>query len=324
MFILVTLLLFLANKKGLSFLSFILSLASHELAIVTLPLLVGLALLYKKPLKQLWPFALVLFVYLYLNLWVIGFSKSEVQYQPVLSIKKTINTFSWYSAWALGLPEMTVDFVKSGLSLDPRLMRYWGNYFRTIFPAFFISIGIILISLIKKLSKVNKKFWFLVFWFPIALLPVLFLPWHKQTYYLAPALPAFWGAIGYLVYKADFRMMVLLSLVLLIFNITSVQLNNHTYWAAKRGRIAKRLIMQIKSEYPDLPRGAVVYLKNDSDYPFVAKDWGGTSKQAYYILSGSDALQLLYKDFSLKVYYEDIEKPPSDLREEVFIISAKI
>ena len=166
---------------------------------------------------------------------------------------------------------------------------------------------------------------FFVFWFPAGLLPVLFLPWHKSTYYLAPALPAFWGAVGYLVYKVNPKLLGILAIVLLTLNVASVRLGDSTYWAAQRGRIAKRLIDRIKIEYPDLPQGAVVFLKNDPSYPLVAEDWGGTSKQASFILSGSDALQLLYEDPSLKVYYEDLGGVPGDIPEDiVFPITARL
>ena len=64
---------------------------------------------------------------------------------------------------------------------------------------------------------------------------------------------------------------------------------------------------------PILPKGSVVYFINDPAYPYVAKEWGGSSKQASIILSGSDALQLLYKDPTLKVFYEDLDGVPNDL-----------
>ena len=59
-----------------------------------------------------------------------------------------------------------------------------------------------------------------------------------------------------------------------------------------------------------MPKGAQIYWKNDPNYAII-KNWGNSSTQAYYALSvaGRDALQLIYDDNSLKVYYEDIEKP---------------
>ena len=64
MFVLATLLLFDKHTR-LSFLTFVLALASHELAVIALPLLLALSLIQKKSLKRLWPFAIVTALYLY-------------------------------------------------------------------------------------------------------------------------------------------------------------------------------------------------------------------------------------------------------------------
>ena len=62
-----------------------------------------------------------------------------------------------------------------------------------------------------------------------------------------------------------------------------------------------------------MPEGAVVYFKNDPNYPFIAEDWGGSSKQAFFILSGDNAAQLLYKDNSIRSYYEDLGSLPEEV-----------
>jgi hypothetical protein len=110
--------------------------------------------------------------------------------------------------------------------------------------------------------------------------------------------------------------------ILFILSLTSIKLEERTFWAANRGKIAKHLVDQIKQTYPTLPKGAIVYFKNDPDYPFIAEAWGNSSTQAYYALSGKDAVQFFYQDQTIKVYYEDIGKPPSG--ETVFPIVAKI
>lgn len=318
-----------------SFISFLLALASHEMAVVTPFLLSGLVFVCSRRFKfkdylQLLPLFLLLLLYLYLNISVIGFSEKEIQYQPVFNPKTTINTLAWYSAWSLGLPEMTVDFVRPGLTLNPSLMKYWGDYFSIIFPAFFVSILILVSLIIYLVSRKpqifkNKIFWLLAVWFPASLLPVLFLPFHKKTYYLAAGLPAFWGLIGYLVYRSKTKPLILFTAVLVVLNIASIKLGEETYWAANRGRIAERLINQVKTKYPKLPKGAAIYFKNDPDYPFVAEDWGGTSQQASVALSGSDALQLFYHDSQLEVFYQDLGGVPEDYSQaEIFTLVAKL
>lgn len=324
------------KRKVLSFLFFILGLMSHELAIVTFVLLAGLELLkvkggFSKNLvfktgieikRKLWLFAVVAFLYLYLNFFVIGFSESEAQYSPDFSIGSVLNTLMWYVGWAIGLPEMLVDFVGSRFKLNPNLMRHWGDYFRIIFPAFFVTLGAIVVSKLiifknKRSILHDRRVVFLFLWIPLALLPVIFLPIHKKTYYLATALPAFWGLIGYFfvnVYEvlkskskiAGQAFLTIVSLALVILNLTSTKLSDETYWAAKRGRLAEKLLINITETYPKLPKGANIYIKNDPNYPKISGDWGGSSTQANYILNGSDALRLWYEDPTLNVYYEDL------------------
>lgn len=336
-FMLATVLLFWSKKRVLSFLTFVLAISSHELAVTTPLLLAGVIFIsegsfkkaFERVIKELWLYFLVTVLFLYLNIFIIGLPEGEIQYSPSFNIKAIANTLSWYTLWALGLPEMLVDFVRPGLSLNPNLMKYWGNYFRVVFPSFFISLAVlsmITFYLILRDFRIlkEKRFWFLVSWFVIVLLPVLFLPIHKKAYYLQPALPAFWGAVGYLANytKEKLRLFYwILGLSLLVLSVASIKLGEKTYWAVSRGKIAQKLIKEVKSKFPTLPSGAKVYFKNDPNYPFIAKEWGGTSTQAFFVLSGSDALELVYKDPTLKVYYEDRGKPP---KYEIFEITAEI
>ena len=110
-----------------------------------------------------------------------------------------------------------------------------------------------------------------------------------------------------------------------MLSITSAILGRTTYWAATRGKIAGRLVQLVKSKYPSLPQGSAIYFTNDPNYPFISEDWGGTSKQAYFALNGEDALQLLYNDSSLRVYYEDLGGVPVNFPEEkIYTLIAQI
>lgn len=351
LFILLTLIFFWKYLEGdgarfkiLASITFLLDLASHEQAAVTPFLMTGLILI-KQPLRkalpiivrEVWVYFFVLAIYLYLDFTKIGYSH-EQQYQTVFSIKRVLNTFAWYSVWALGVPEMLIDWVRPGLKLNPSLMRYWSDYYYIIFPTFFLSVFIFLTCLVYVFSQKvkllkDKRLFFLVLWFIITLLPVAFLPLHKSTYYLLPALPAFWAVVGYIIFnykslrqKESHLPGVILAIFIVsafLLSFTSARLGNQTYWAAARGRLAGQLIREIKEKYPTLPPGAGVYIKNDPRYPFVADEWGGTSKQAAYVLNNEDALRLFYKDPTLEVYYEDLRGVPKDMS-KVFEITAKI
>lgn len=339
-FLLLTL-VFTLKQSAFSFATFLLALGSHELASI-IPFLISALFFvrfpFKKALGKMWkvlPFFLALFIYLYLEITKIGFSAAEKQYQIVFNIKTILNSYMWYTGWALGLPEMLIDFVQPGFKLNPSLMRYWGNYYLVIFSAFFISLlllaGAIVYLLIKK-DKLffNKKFLFFVFWFVFSLVPVILLPLHKSTQYLETGLVAFWTIIGLIIlnvfkYKHTRIFCAVLILSLFTLSATSAILQRNTYWAAERGKYAKQLIKQITTAYPTLPKGSIIYFENDPNYPFVANEWGSSSKQTSLILNNADALRLIYKDPSLKVYYEDLNKLPGNYsKDKIHTITPKI
>jgi hypothetical protein len=220
-------------------------------------------------------------------------------------------------------------------------MKYWGSYYKIIFPAFFTSLLVIIfftanLLVTKRKIFVNKNLLFLIVWFPLGILSVLFLPQHKSTHYLYPSLPAFWGIISFLVYESyivikrkhsSFSKILIVTLLISLATLsaTSAYLGRSTYWAAERGKTAEKLINEVKLRYPEIPKGSAIFFTNDPNYPFISEDWGGTSKQAYYSLNGEDALQLLYKDSSLRIFYEDLggvdsKYPP----EKIYEIQAHI
>lgn len=315
-----------------SFFTFLISLGSHELAVVTPLLLLGLSLvkgeLFWKSVQRIVPFFVVVAVFLYFDFTRIGFSTSEQQYQFTFSPKAVFNSLAWYTAWALGIPEMFIDFVEPRLTLNPNLMKFWGDYTAGIFFFGGIAATIAGASFVYALFRCgilkDRRFWFLLFWFPVALSPVILLPLHKSTYYLTPALAAFWGVVGFVIFKAfelvsekNARVAGSLfgALIASIFmlSVTSVALADQTYPAANRGRIAQKLTGDVKNMYTQLPKGATVYFKNDPNYPTISGDWGGSSKQAAFVLNNEDALQLLYKDPTLKVLYEDLSNTNDDI-----------
>lgn len=352
MFALLTLILYrkylISNELKVllfSFLTFLLALFSHEIVAMISGVL--LIMLITSPVKKalsktvsLLPFFLATMVLLYIDMVKIGLSPGEKQYQLIFNIKSILNSLAWYSGWALGLPETLIDFVQPGLKLNPVLMRYWGNYYIIIFPAFVLALtGLIiaLICLLLKSKKVffNKQFLFFLFWFPIGITPVIFLPTHKSTHYLVFVLPAFWTILGFIIlnfyrlmskihakFAAGLLSITIISLATL--SIASIKLEDTTYWAASRGRLAEKLLSDVKSRYPTLPKGSIIYFTNDPSYPFLTREWGGTSKQASLILNGSDALQLLYKDQTIKVYYEDLGGPSNNLKDKVYTLKAKL
>lgn len=334
-----------SKLKVFSFLTFLLGISSHEQAIITPFLIMGLILTnkprtdFKKYILELIPYFIATLILAYFEISRIGFSSGEQQYQAVFNIKTAINSLFWYTNWALGVPETLIDFVFPGFRLNPTLLRYWSNYYVFIFPSFFLSVFLLITAVIyvalKKISIfTNKLFIFNLIWFPLGLLPVLLFPLHKSTHYLVISLPAFWTILGYITlnFYQEFKKKRLLFskiwlttfiLSLIILSTTSAILGSTNYWAAGRGKLAQQLLKQVQETYPNLPKGSIIYFKNDPNYPFLTKEWGGSSKQASVILNGGDALQLLYKDSTIQVFYEDI-KAPDISQKDIYSVMAKI
>lgn len=299
--------------------TFLLALSSHEIILAT-PLIL-FALSPKKALIKLTPFFLLAAILLYIDIARIGFSPGEVQYKFIFNPKTFGQSFVWYLSWGFGIPEMLQDFVLPGLNLNPNLMRYWGDFYKIIFPAFFVSISLLITSVLYLLFKksyafFDKRFLVLLLWLMAGLLPVIFLPSHKSSHYLIFVLPALWGIIFYITNSLPKTLLFIFIISSFFLNTTSIKLGEQTHWAATRGKLAEKLIKDFKSKYPVLPKGAAIYFTNDPSYPYLTKEWGGTSKQASLILNGSDALQLLYKDPGLKVFYEDLGGLPKDFPPE--------
>ncbi|HEX6977580.1 MAG TPA: hypothetical protein VF185_04505 [Patescibacteria group bacterium] len=356
-FVLLTVLLYLKylekrilKWKLISFLTFFLALASHETSIALIPVILFLDVsswdkininnILKSVRGYLIPLGFSL-IYLYLEVKVIGFSEGEVQYHPVFNLKTIANTFSWYIVWAVGLPESLIDFVGSGLKLNPNLLKYWSNYYRVIFPTFFYSVIVIATSIfyivVKKIKLLsNRNFLLLLIWFPASILPLALLPLHKSAYYLAVSLPAFWGVVFYIVFSAydllkkktkiGLILVMLFVAGLICLSLSTSQLAQSTYWAKTRGDYAKQIISQIQAKYPELPYGSILYLRNDPDYPFISSEWGSSSKQAFFILNGQDAINLLYKGKNIMVYYEDLGGVPMAAykNKDVFELTVKV
>lgn len=320
--------LILFNKhRMLAFITFLLALMSHEIAIVIPVLIAGQMLLEKNfKLKHLWPYIVVSGFYLFVELKIIGFSRSEEQYKLNFNPKSSLNGLFWYGLWSYGLPETLVDLVNPGFKLNPDLWKNWGDLYRVIFPAFFTSVGFLIISIVSTIKarrlaisklKIKWELLFLLGFFVAGLSTVLFLPSHRSTYYLAISLPAFCALLAYFLFKGGLINKIFSALFLVSFLILTIYTTKNmdiTFWAAQRGRLSQRLVRDFKNMYPTIPGNSVVLIKNDPNYPFISESWGGTSKQASLILSGSDALQLLYNDPSLKVYYEDFGGLPTNLQ----------
>jgi len=312
---------FYINKNRIFILIFIFALLSKETSLVLPFIIIAYELLLgDKKWQRVLPLFLILGIYGILKISA-GLPKVSV-YQPIFSLKKILNSFFWYFLWGLGLPEMLIDFVGPGLKFNPELFIRFGKEMLVYFVGVFAFLGLFIFGLLK-LPKIDRKtiiFFFL--WFFVGLIPVIFWPLHKYVYYLTLPLLGLSAAMT-IVLKSFSKPLCYLGIFLLtVLSVVTINLYQKTYWVINRAKMSQKIIEEFQKDYPILPKGAVVYFVNDPVYQRIP-GFGNSSTQAYYALSGENAIQLLYHDLSARVYYEDIQKPQENT-EKLIKIVAKI
>lgn len=338
-FILISLNYYLRNRLY-SLVFFILGVMSHESSFVFIPIILVLYLVYSEKsfitrfgiaFKSLTPFLLIFLARALIHFLGFGLDGSST-YQPSFSLQNMLNTLLWYVLWSFGLPEMLVDFATLRLQFNPNLFKFYGHFTGIVFPAFLLAL-IILGTIFFRIKKIffQKTFIFLCLAFLSSLLPLIFFPTHKFIYYLSFPSILFSGVLSYACFeflllkkKSGILVLVFLGLYLLI-SYQTLQVNKVTYWAAKRAKSAEFILKDFKNKHPVLNKGIVIYVKDDPKYPFISKEWGTSSKQASYILSGADAFSLLFKDPTLKTYYQAVTGPPKEkyLLENLVVYEAR-
>ncbi len=301
------------KKSNYALVTFCLALLSREGAIsIPFVLLIISPLFPTKKRKSLLPFFVILFFYLLLRIGL-GYMPTEKNYILSFSPKNIFNNFFWYILWSFGLPEMLLDFIGPGLKINPNFVNWYLIHGLIFLFSMLILIPWFLINFIqvfKLSSKQKRPVAFFIFWFVLTIGPALFFSWHKFTYYLTVPLLGFVGLIAIFLIKTPKLIRLIIVSTILILSFSSINLNEKTHWVIKRAKIAHSLIKTVKEKYPSLPKGASLYLINDPHYPFISKEWGSSSTQAHHALSGESAFQVFYNDYSLKVYFEDLNLPP--------------
>lgn len=310
---------------------FLLALMSKETAVILPVLLVITSAMRLQQIsilaffKAFLLFLAILIIYSYLRFIIIGVSLGG-NYFTSYSLKQIANTLAWYGLWAIGIPELFVNFSYFGKSgvINPKVIEYlltdkidilirFGTFgLLLIFLTLFFFKGL----LGKKKRSDPKYLLFVVFgllWFVVALFPLLFSPFHKFPYELT--LPLYGLSLvlatitlqgSGLLDKYQPSMTIFLpclTIVLyLIANITAVNVEFDHNWVVGRGIVAHKVVEHFRRHFPVFPYERKVVLYND--IPTVNKILG-VSRQLDYALSGSKAFQLIYNDNKVRLYFED-------------------
>lgn len=300
------------KKPILSLVFFVLALMSKETAIVIPVLILLLNVNGKKaPLSTIYNLRfsiLASLLYLYFRLFHFGLAEG-VSYVWDFSPTKAINTTMWYILWAIGAPELLIDYIGSGLRPVPRFFADYSSWWPVITFPLLVIVGLLNFTLFKNFKKISLTFWIFSVFFFFSLLPFLFLPSHKFALELGLALVGFSLAISLLLQKTSRVFYFAFLGVFLFYNLSMNYLTLTRHYSVSRGQISKKIHQFFSQNYSTPPVSRYFEFIND------ATDYGeiwGQSKQISQSLSSSDFFKVFYKNPDYKVYYQDIkeERPP--------------
>jgi len=316
----VVLTVFMSKRNlGLSLVVFVAALASKETAVIT-PLLVGLYLWWqhrtidKKLIVKLLPFIVLTLLYLYLRFFVFGFSATSIaEYETSFNPKTTANTAMWYLFWMLGLAEMVIHHVGSGLRLLPSYATdfpRWGLLHLGLFMSTVISLfGIGSYFLVRQITTFKNNgdlFWknfILLFgsiWMVSSLLPILFLPNHKFALSLSLPLIGLVTVTLHLLKNTSLKIQISWLLLFAATNITGLLMTNRSHYTILRSSISSQIHAYFLEN--ELKQNETIYFKNDVPAPTTT--WG-VSKQINEALLGTTYFEVAYPDKNLIIYYQD-------------------
>lgn len=321
------------RNYALSMLFLILALTAKETAVI-LPLLLVLLTWYGQTwrnffLKILYliPSVIIIAIYLYFRLFLIGVSAGG-HYFTDLRLQSIGNTLLWYLLWAIGIPELFVNFnfFEGPYILNIKLVNYLLNEMPEIFISFTILLLLILTFIILIIRKTflvkgereNKTYLlkimiFSILWFVVTLIPHLFSPFHKFPYELTLPLIGFsillasfvLGASSFLPSKNSFWSDIIPKFFVVIYFIVqlyTVRVESWNSWVVQRGNIARNVIHFFKKNYLLFPAATKFIFFNDVAPP---NSLMGVSKQISLALSESRALKLFYHNNTARLYFED-------------------
>ncbi len=302
----------------LSFSFFILSLLSKETGVVT-PLLLLLIYLFKRReheslirLKKMalaiLPFVISLALYFIIRFSTYGFASGDT-YIWDFSIKRLANTIVWYFVWSLNIPETLVDFVGPGLVVNPNLWLYWSKEILPILILFGLECLFLVSFLFKVLlvknknekMKINSVSIFCIVWFLITLAPVVFLPFHKFTFYLTLPLIGITFRIAYLFVESKFSNLVLF-IFLTIWTIMSFLTLNHTAntnWITQGEKISKHIYIFFNTNQINMKGKEIIFSDTQKD---VTLPWSPTNVIKVAI-SGENFFKVFYPELTNQIVF---------------------
>lgn len=286
-----------------SFLLFFIGLLTSEF-LVTLPIILLLSeiIFHGKKASYLEPviLAVALVPYFFLRFFISRVPLDE-SYAPRLTA--IVTTLRTYLFWILNWPEEISNQFVGPLSLNQDFSKDFSELVSLLaFSSIVLIISLAFAYLRMVKSKAQSRcFLFGILWFSITLSPLLFFPEHKFPYYLAiPSMGLYfsWAVLlsGFVTKHRD-RLLsqrnVTMILIILWFisSLASTRFSQLTHWAAKRSRITKVLLGEIKERHPSVKSNSIFFFPRDDLLKITLND--------------QLAIRIIYNDQSLNSSYTE-------------------
>lgn len=288
---------------SLSILLFMITLGSFEF-FVAWPVLMGTWMILftsqglKKTLTLLSPFIAITALYIVARLSFASLPNID-EYKVGVNINTPKHLF-WYFFWSFNIPEeFKKQIIGNLVQFNTIFLKdFMGLVIKSFLVLFVILILGILVPTLKSLRE-NREMFIKALalsttWFLVALLPVLILPNHSFAMYLAIPSIGLYSLIGYLLsQKGSLLIIAALFLAWFYSSFITVDFYRKSFWVYDSQNFARQFSQQIKKQYVQLPKGAVIY------YPL-------EDRRHQQAILNDNAIKVLYDDSSIRIFFDKI------------------
>ena len=324
---------YLNKRRKIIYFCFAFALLSKETAIVYPALLFLFSLIgqkeinFKKAFRQIkkeffyWLGFGIIIIFYGLLRWLSFSQGPGPEYELSLSFRTFLSSARWYVIWLLGAPETIISYAGRGFAFDwssfVKDTKIWGYLFTGTFLAEVTLLCLILVNLIG-FSKDRKKVlsllvWFGI-WFVISLLSVSFFPYHRYSYYLDMAFLALLLMIAGMMRKRSGVLLAILMGIFILNGYFAVNIDSKIHWAPARSKIAAKYYQFFKNERICENKQGVYFVDTQP----------GSAKEVAIVLSFADGPRYFCQDYQLLVFYQGVNEPPEEEKNNLFKIESKI
>lgn len=281
-----------------SFLFFLLAIASSEFALVLPLLFLTYGYFFKKLIqtKLIIPYLFLDLLYLFSRFYLFPIP-AKGDYAVAFNFK-LINNFVWYILWGLGVPERFKYLIFPDLPIQS--LKVLSQFYQVTLPAILLFLVILLKA--KYVKNNLNKFFFGILWLVIGLMPVIFLANHSYPVYLSFAGIGIIFIIVSVSNKANNYYLACLMIMWLLVSFATLNFTRNDHWIRNEQAASKAYVNYALKRVKNPPNNSVFVFKPANlnfsrNHDFVIVEGEDTIKTS---LSDQNALQVIFNDTSLK------------------------